>query len=199
MNCRVHNFNSNPSQTAFWTSFSGMLSSGAMTTTSNSAPLVEGSAAPMEEKVVRTDLRMAREDCAFETTADGDVMVVQRSSFDDGCTQRSRTPTGGGFTSSSEWQQSRSPDGDMKQTDSEERNPSSPQSLEFAKPKAQQQRGGHHRSLSGRFFESTTISDEPTEQVKGDSPEHAASRKHRRMFSGDTTNPNNAHCRITSS
>lgn len=141
-----------------------------------------------EDKIVRSDSRMDRGDCGFETTADGDVLVVQPS-FDD-TVSRSKTPTISP-QKSAEWQ-GRSPDGDTKESDQEERNPSSPL---MQKPK----RAGHSRSLSGRFFESTTISDEATEADRSkDTDSDFAGRKHRRMFSGDATNPNNAHRRINS-
>ena len=156
---------------------------------SNTTPS-ESATAISEGKVVRDSSRMARDDCGFETTADGDVLVVQPS-FDE--STRSKTPT---ILSqkSAEWQ-TRSPDGDTKQSDSEERNPSSPQTQQQIQ-KARHR--GHARSLSGRFFESTTISDEATDAgYKADIGEFAG-RKHRRMQSGDVTNPNNAHRRINS-
>jgi hypothetical protein len=140
-----------------------------------------------EDKIPTQDQRMAR-NCNFETTADGDVLVVQPS-FDDS-TARSKSPTISP-QKSTEWQ-SRSPDGDTKQSDTEERNPSSPASR---KPK----HAGHGRSLSGRFFESTTISDDiPTSTGEKQGEGEFAGRKHRRIFSGDVTNPPSAHRRINS-
>eukprot|EP00977_Amphora_coffeiformis_P024051 scaffold14974_cov195-Amphora_coffeaeformis.AAC.58 len=159
---------------------------------SNNSTPSESATGAQGEKLVNQNSRMARDNCGFETTMDGDVLVVQPS-FDD--STRSKSPTIYP-QKSAEWQ-TRSPDGEKKMSDSEERNPSSPQSQ--AQHKASRRSSGHTRSLSGRFFESTTISDELTEaeRSKEDSSEFAG-RKHRRMFSGDATNPNYAHRRINS-
>ena len=191
---RNHNFNTETNEDDPWQVDCTYLAVSNMlprVMASNTTPSHRATTAT-EDKVIRDDSRMARDGCNFETTADGDVLVVQPS-FDD--STRSKTPT---ILSqkSAEWQ-TRSPNGDCKQSDSEDRNPASPQT-QSQKPRQQQHRG-HARSLSGRFFESTTISDEATEaeRSKADNSEFAG-RKHRRMQSGDVTNPNHAHRRINS-
>ena len=183
-----HNFNTDASDDPYrldctFLAAYNMLPS-AMSNNSSPAP---NNTEPSEAKIVpqENNRSVAHDNWQIETTADGDVMVVQPS-FDD--VSRSKTPPG--FAQkSSEWQ-SRSPDGDLKQADSEERNPSSPP---MQKPR------GHARSLSGRFLQSATISDHtPSAEQATHHEDEISGRKHRRMFSGDTTNPNNAHRRINS-
>jgi hypothetical protein len=116
----------------------------------------------------------------YRTTADGDVVVVQPS-FDD---DNRKTPT---HSPIKEWQ-ARSPADDAKDADNEARNPSSP-GLESAS------RQRHNRNLSAHFFESTSISDNNPVVPKDDDE---GGRKHRRMFSGDVSNPSTAHRRINS-
>jgi hypothetical protein len=115
----------------------------------------------------------------YETTADGDVVVVVQPSFD----EDRKTPT---HSSTKEWQ-ARSPSHDAKEADNEARNPSSPP------PKHEDQRG-HARNLSAHFFDATSLDDNRV--VHKDDEE--GNRKHRRMFSGDGSNPSMAHRRINS-
>ena len=138
----------------------------------------------------------ARGDVKYETTIDGDVVVVQPS-FDDSV-DRSKSPTSTPVKPE-DWQ-ARSPEGDSKNEDPEHRNPSSPQTKET-------HQSSHSRSLSGHFFDATSLTDkEPIDPVmsKGDSKQIAdemamAGRKHRRMFSNEASNPPIAHRRINSS
>jgi hypothetical protein len=114
----------------------------------------------------------------YETTPDGDVVVVQPSFDDD---RKTLTQF-----STKEWQ-ARSPSHDAKEADNEARNPSSPP------PKHEDQRG-HARNLSAHFFDATSLDDNRV--VHKDDEE--GNRKHRRMFSGDGSNPSMAHRRINS-
>jgi hypothetical protein len=114
----------------------------------------------------------------YETTPDGDIVVVQPSFDDD---RKTLTQS-----STKEWQ-ARSPSHDAKEADNEARNPSSPP------PKHEAQRG-HARNLSAHFFDATSLGDNRV--VNKDDEE--GNRKHRRMFSGDGSNPSMAHRRINS-
>jgi hypothetical protein len=114
----------------------------------------------------------------YETTPDGDVVVVQPSFDDDGKTLTQ--------SSTKEWQ-ARSPSHDAKEADNEARNPSSP-------PMKHEAQRGHGRNLSAHFFDAASLSDNPV--IQKDDEE--GNRKHRRMFSGDVSNPSMAHRRINS-
>jgi hypothetical protein len=116
----------------------------------------------------------------YESTSDGDVVVVQPSFDED-----RKTPTP---SLTKEWQ-ARSPQDDGKESDNEARNPSSPSTK-------QETRKSHSRNLSAHFFESTSLNDNPV--VHKDEDDDEGNRKHRRMFSGDVSNPSMAHRRINS-
>lgn len=131
----------------------------------------------------------------FETTVDGDVVIVQPS-FDE-----EKTPTCSPVKQQQDWQV-RSPKQDVyKATGDEPRNPSSP-----SKPLGLQgvRAPRHSRNLSAHFFDATTLrgagSMESADMYKEEEAKGfaAASRKHRRMMSGDVSNPNLAHRRINS-
>lgn len=130
----------------------------------------------------------------IRSTPEGDVVVVQPS-FDDSM-GRSKTPERSPVKSSLDWQ-ARSPDEDGKQGDTEPRSPSSP-----SKPDNPLS-ARHERQLSAHFFDATTLTsrddvldDDPA--IESSFDDKVAGRKHRRMFSGDLTNPNMAHRRINS-
>lgn len=137
-----------------------------------------------------------------ESTADGDVVVVEPS-FDEGedpaaaTTSNTNTNMTTYTTGSVNWQ-SRSPMGDEKSRSPGKR--TSP---------AKGHRSRHSRNLSAHFFDATKITaedyqeapDQPRYSTKGGikhdvSP--AVGQKHRRMFSGDVSNPPLAHRRINS-
>jgi hypothetical protein len=105
----------------------------------------------------------------YETTADGDVAVVQPS-FDD--------------------HDGRSPGGDVVKgsTDGETRSP--PTKDHIPPPPFHR---GHRRNLSEHFQDATTLSTEPTVPTSS-----SVGQKHRRGFSGGLSNPAQAHRRIDS-
>ncbi|KAL7580207.1 hypothetical protein ACA910_012955 [Epithemia clementina (nom. ined.)] len=118
---------------------------------------------------------------------DSDEVVVVQPSFDDN--GAIRTSGSSSPLDRTRERQSRSPVGDAKEDDVEEpRNPSSPDRREKGNP-------CHTRNLSA-LFDATSISDDVVgdEQIDAD----YTSRKHRRIFSGDVTNPNYAHRRLNS-
>jgi hypothetical protein len=133
----------------------------------------------------------------YETTPDGDVVIVVQPSFDE---DSRKTPT---LSSMKEWQQqARSPSHDAKEVEYEARNPSSPPShpsqrdphRSHSPPPQHDPHRSHSRNLSAHFFDATSLSDNPV--VHKDDEE--GTRKHRRMFSGDVSNPATAHRRINS-
>eukprot|EP00522_Entomoneis_paludosa_P005513 CAMPEP_0172450548 /NCGR_PEP_ID=MMETSP1065-20121228/8835_1 /TAXON_ID=265537 /ORGANISM="Amphiprora paludosa, Strain CCMP125" /LENGTH=716 /DNA_ID=CAMNT_0013202341 /DNA_START=367 /DNA_END=2517 /DNA_ORIENTATION=- len=150
----------------------------------NSSPSESSGPTDSLDGQIRDDEVVRSKSYSTESSAEesNDIVVVQPSFDDQGA-------------KSGEWQ-SRSPDDeDKKEDDCEPRNPSSPSERPRAK---QERRGSHTRNLSA-LFDATSISDE----IIG--PEHPISldaeldtRKHRRMFSGDVTNPNTAHRRLNS-
>jgi hypothetical protein len=102
---------------------------------------------------------------------------------------RAKTPVEAKQLRQQDWQ-ARSPDEDGKQSDLEPRNPSSP-------PKDNTLSTRHERQFSEHFFDATTLS--PREGSDADDPTvDSALRKHRRIFSGDMTNPPLAHRRTNS-
>ena len=136
-------------------------------------------------------------------TTKGSEPVVVQPSFDtaDGkndAVDHKPDVAGGG---TSEWQQ-RSPTGDKGSSASEDMRSSAPTNDEtITAPEGEggtKRRGGHRRDLSAHFFEATTISEEATVPTKEGEPSPAAGQKHRRVFSGDVSNPAQAHRRINS-
>ena len=132
-------------------------------------------------------------------TAGSEAVVVQPS-FDDGnndAVDHKREGAGNGI----EWQQ-RSPTGDKGSSSAEDMRSSAPAVDEASAPHhgGHERRGGHRRDLSAHFFEATTISEEATVPTSTDeSPSSpGAGNKHRRVFSGDVSNPAQAHRRINS-
>lgn len=114
----------------------------------------------------------------FETTVDGDVVIVQPS-FDEEAKS---------FDKQADWQERSPKQVDGKEGGVEPRNPSSPSSPTKAR---------HTRNLSAHFFDATSLNrtsshDSPDMYVGKDD------RKHRRMMSGDVSNPNFAHRRLNS-
>jgi len=144
-----------------------------------------------DDRIHPQDARSRHAD--FETTVDGDVLIVQPS-FDD-----EKTPKCSPIKQQQDWQV-RSPQQEFdKEGESELRNPSSPS--KYQDPRAQR----HTRNLSAHFFDATTLRGaRSTDSADMDKVEEeadgfaAASRKHRRMMSGDVSNPNFAHRRINS-
>ena len=144
------------------------------------------------------DGRIPREDLRQHPlyTASGEAVLVQPS-FDESI-DRSKTPVGlSPVKVSSDWQ-ARSPNEDGKQGDGEPRNPSSPPNRNDGHMSAR-----HERQLSAHFFDATSLSprapalsDDPT--VESNADDKYSGRKHRRMFSGDVSNPVQAHRRINS-
>lgn len=128
----------------------------------------------------------------YETTADGDVMIVQPS-FDD---DTSKTPICSSIKQSHDWQARSPQQEDEKHGEAELRNPSSPAqaSRDNAAPR-------HTRNLSAHFFDATTLgrcdSSDSADVFKNED-NHEHSRKHRRMLSNGFSNPNVAHRRVNS-
>ena len=135
-----------------------------------------------------------------ETTADGDVVVVEPS-FDEAEEPSSTTTTTTSSPStnpaSTTWeQQSRSPvDGDKSRSPGRRASPA---------------KSHHTRNLSAHFFDATKLTTEENPAVT-EPPRYSqgikhdvspvvqqVGQKHRRMFSGDVSNPPLAHRRINS-
>ena len=121
------------------------------------------------------------------STEDSDEVVVVQPSFDD---HGALLPAGSSSPHDKlRERQSRSPDGDKKEEDTEElRNPSSPDRQRKGEP-------CHTRNLSA-LLDATSISDDLA--TDGHIDTDLVNRKHRRIFSGDVTNPNLAHRRLNS-
>jgi hypothetical protein len=128
----------------------------------------------------------------FETTADGDVVIVQPS-FDD---DTSKTPLRSHLKQRNDWQARSPQQEDEKHRDTEMRNPSSPPQALQGAPNPR-----HTRNLSGHFFDATTLgrsgSSDSSDMYKEDDYQEQG-RKHRRMTSNGLSNPNVAHRRINS-
>lgn len=135
---------------------------------------------------IRLDDRTSRL-ANFETTRDGDVVIVQPSFDDDNSNTTHKSPSNTPLKPRQEWQ-ARSPQQEKAtQLDSSEaRSPSSPPTR------------GHSRNLSAVFFDATSLG----RRGSGDSADmykdEEESRKHRRMTSNGTSNPNVAHRRLDS-
>lgn len=128
----------------------------------NVRPLDEGRAseAAQRSSVLRT--------FDYQTTADGDIVVVQPS-FDEGIDRK-----GGNLPQIKEWE--------VNAGDVEGMHDGSPDKYSSA----------HARNLSAHFFDATSLYD----PEQGD--DAYEERKHRRIFSGDVTNPRVAHRRLDS-
>mmetsp|Transcript_4748 Transcript_4748/g.9900 ORF Transcript_4748/g.9900 Transcript_4748/m.9900 type:complete len:740 (+) Transcript_4748:128-2347(+) len=127
-----------------------------------------------------------------ESTEESIGLAVVQPSFDDhGAVTFVKTQS---QRSATEFQ-SRSPPEEKKVDDTEPRNPSSPAERGERK---MERRGSHTRNLSA-LLDATTISDEIIGPEQSISLHDVDSRKHRRMFSGDKSNPNLAHRRLNSS
>lgn len=122
------------------------------------------------------------------------AMVVQPSFDDSAC--RSKTPLGT-LKHSQDWQ-ARSPHQDAKEDSPEPRNPSSPGEKTEGTPLSSR----HERNLSAHFFDATTLSrDDPLDRdptFESYTDDKYNERKHRRLYSGDVTNPPQAHRRLNS-
>lgn len=134
---------------------------------------------------IHPDIKVISSPGQFRTSSsaeDSEEVVIVQPSFDDhgalGSTGYSSPPE------RPKERQSRSPAGDGKNDEEELRNPSSPE-----------HQGKHSRNLSD-LFGATTISDDIAAGVHIESD--VVSRKHRRIFSGDVSNPNLAHRRLNS-
>jgi hypothetical protein len=110
----------------------------------------------------------------YESTAEGDVAVVQPS-FDD--------------------HDGRSPGGDVVagSADGETRSPPTMDHLPPQHPHHHHHRDGHRRNLSEHFQDATTLSTDPTVATSV-----AVGQKHRLGYSGGHSNPAQAHRRIDS-
>ena len=153
----------------------------------NSSPVTDGAPDVLDGRV-HPRAKEIPASTQYRTTLsneDSEDFVVVQPSFDD----HGEIVLSGSSSSQekSRERQSRSPDGDNKEDDPELRNPSSPD---------RQERGPCHTRNLSALFGKTSISDDTP------GPEHIdaelVSRKHRRMFSGDVTNPNLAHRRLNS-
>jgi len=144
----------------------------------------------------------------FETTVDGDVVIVQPS-FDDDKTSTSNSPQKFKQQQQQNWQEEapRSPqqeqhhpqDGPLgpdADNEGERQMASPPTSHRVVRP-------GHTRDLSAHFYDATSLGNTSSED-SGDggdvykTSKKELSRKHRRMMSGGMSNPNHAHRRLNS-
>lgn len=145
----------------------------------------------------------------YQSTPDGDILIVQPSFDDPGSRKSPLTVTKTTTTATTTDDdlvvvcQTRSPSHDQplsggRVVDREERNPISPR-----KSSVRHGGGQHHsRNLSAHFFDATSLKDKGIggeqleEEGGGGGP---PSRKHRRIFSGDLTNPTSQlHRRLNS-
>lgn len=162
-------------------------------TMTNTSP-TEHNANEVSSAEMQADLTVRLKSCSTDSSIDesADVFVVQPSFDDHGALGLSKSHSSLGKYVES---QSRHPDEDKINDDIERRNPSSPGDRHVGK---QERRGSHTRNLSA-LFDATSISDEifGTKQPLIINPD-LDTRKHRRMFSGDASNPNVAHRRLNS-
>jgi hypothetical protein len=118
----------------------------------------------------------------YQSTHDGDVLVVQPSFDDPG----RRTPAESGDC------QARSPPEVNKSIDFEQRNPSSP-------PGKTSVQAGHSRNLSSHFFDAASLKDKEDEYIISTTGSDGSDgRKHRRLFSSDISLPGQLHRRLDS-
>lgn len=140
---------------------------------------------------------MSQSNPSYETTLEGDVVVVQPS-FDD-TSDRPKTPTPPSTQKTNDWQDRSPKQDDTKPEDEEPRNPASPTNTK----KDLRISPRHTRNLSAHFFDATTLNEKDDQVTKNlDASEVASNtltgRKHRRMFSGGASNPSLAHRRVNS-
>ena len=167
---------------------------GALNVAINMMPMSVSMSCPPTDNTAVSDERIDPQDTRHPPMGrNGDAVVVQPSFDDAAC--RSKSPVGS-LKNLQEWQ-ARSPGQDAKEDSPEPRNPSSPpEQLEATSTLSRR----HERNLSAHFFDATTLSRDDSLDPAFESAleDKFAGRKHRRMFSGEFTNPPLAHRRINS-
>jgi hypothetical protein len=142
---------------------------------------------------IHDNRRSISRDVQYESTNNGDIVVVQPS-FDDSVGRSSHSPGKAKKEWSSHHQQQHMEENQQLDPASSQ-NPLSLEERHYAR---------HTRNLSAHFSDATTLSDRDTTIHKGDSDsledeDHVLSRrKHRRMHSNDGSSPTYAHRRINS-